>query len=241
MRKSFLLASVAAVMAAAPAFAADLPRRSEPLAPMAPIAAPPAFSWTGFYVGANAGWHWADTNSNYSYATGVTGPGGFGGEEDGFTAGATVGYNMQYNQFVVGLEGDWNWVDVSRGGRGTIVSGGAGVISGNSSMDWLATGRARIGLAYDRFMIYGTGGLAVAEVDVNSTINGFGTGGGSDTRWGWTVGGGVEYSLMNNWSTKVEYLYYKLEDKSYSLPAGFGSFKSEPEGSILRAGLNYRF
>lgn len=224
MRKSLLLASVAALMAA-PAFAADLPARSEPVAPMAPIAAPPAFSWTGFYVGANAGWHWADSDA-------------LGGKDDDFTAGGTLGYNMQYGRYVVGLEGDWNWADTK---RGTTFVDGTGAVTGTASnkMDWIATARARLGFAFDRFMLYGTGGFAFADVDSTINLTTGGTGGGGDTRWGWTVGGGLEYSLMNNWSTKVEYLYYQLESKNYGV--GGSTFKSKPEGSILRAGLNYRF
>jgi len=180
MRKSLLLASVAALMAA-PAFAADLPARSGPVAPMAPIAAPPAFSWTGFYVGANAGWHWADSDN-------------LGGKDDDFTAGGTLGYNMQYGRYVVGLEGDWNWADTK---RGTALTGGLVGDNASSGMDWIATARARLGFAFDRFMLYGTGGFAFADVDSTINFNGA-TGGNSDTRWGWTVGGGLEYSLMNN-------------------------------------------
>jgi len=237
MRKSLLIASAAAMLAV-PAFAADLPRRTQPVA-SAPIIVPPAFSWTGFYLGANAGWQWTDTNQSVSYSAAEgTGP-SFGGEKDGFTAGATLGYNMQFDQFVVGLEGDWNWVDVSRSGSGVTSIGGTAV-SGSSSTDWLATARARFGVAFDRFLVYGTGGFAFANVDSTVTFGGVTTG-DDDMRWGWTLGGGVEYSLMNNWSAKVEYLYYQLEKKNYSLALGGGSFRSEPEGSIVRAGLNYRF
>jgi outer membrane immunogenic protein len=217
-----LTLAAAVALIAAPAFAADIPARRAPAAPVIPMVVSPAFDWTGFYVGANAGWHWADSD-------------GLGRNADDFTAGGTLGYNVQYGQYVMGLEGDWNWADAT---RRRALAGGLTGDAASSGTDWIATARARLGFAVDRFMVYGTGGFAFADVDTSINFNGA-TGGNSDTRWGWTLGAGLEYSLMNNWSTKVEYLYYQLESKSYAV--GGGGFKSRPEGGILRAGLNYRF
>jgi outer membrane immunogenic protein len=260
MRKMLFLSSAAALLGAVPAFAADLPsRRTEPVAPTTRTM-PPVFTWTGLYAGANVGWNWSQGDATLHGGSSVLGLGTSvkSDNKDGVTGGGQVGYNWQYDQFVFGAEGDFNYIDTkhSRTFSTAGVSGlGAALANGStisSKMNWLGTARARLGVAYDRFLIYGTGGFAYADVEDRATVTttipvvmAFQSNGGkSDTRFGWTIGGGVEYAFMNNWSTKVEYLYYKLENKTYAVSGAYGSLgtlKSKPEGSILRAGLNYRF
>ena len=132
--KKYLLASVAALglVAAGAASAADLPSRKGPIA--APVYMPPAFTWTGFYVGANAGYGWGNVNTN-----------GFGqvSDLDGFVGGGQIGYNYQMGQFVVGLEADLQAADLSSGDN-------LGLL--NVKTDYFGTVRARVGVAFDRFL-----------------------------------------------------------------------------------------
>ena len=100
MKKVLLAALMAG--AASSAMAADLPTRKAPPAPQV-YAAPPVFSWTGFYVGVNGGWGGGSSGGDF-------------GSPTGGLVGGTVGYNYQVGQFVAGLEGDWDWADLNKNG-----------------------------------------------------------------------------------------------------------------------------
>jgi outer membrane immunogenic protein len=219
--KRFVLASLvalAAVSAISTANAADLPRR-QAMPTKAPLYAAP-YNWTGFYIGINGG-------------------GGFGGstsfsapfpsasfDTSGGVVGGTIGYNWQMGQLVLGLEGDGDWSDI----RGSAACGAGTTCSLHN--DWLATGRGRIGYAFDRFMPYFTGGAAFGNV--KTTIAGIGS--SDDTKVGWTVGGGIEANLAGPWSAKIEYLYADLGDSSSVLGSN-ANFRT----NLVRGGINYRF
>ncbi|KFG69274.1 outer membrane protein [Microvirga sp. BSC39] len=204
--KKILLASVALFGFAGAASAADLPMRAAPPAPI--IAAAPIFTWTGFYVGVNAGYGWSDDDFDSVALADDDNDGGFVG-------GAQVGYNYQIGSFVVGLEGDIQYADFGR--EGAFVVGGTTYDIDNS--DWFGTVRARAGVAFDRALIYATGGFAFAD-EAN----------------GWTVGGGVEYAFTNNLSAKIEGLYVNLDNDD-----DFPGFDGETDFGVVRAGLNFRF
>ena len=207
--KKILLASVALFGFAGAASAADLPMRAAPPAPI--IAAAPLFTWTGFYVGVNAGYGWS--NDDFDAVD-------LADEDDdgGFVGGAQVGYNYQIGSFVVGLEGDIQYADF--GADGTFDFDGDGVFDDDfDSSDWFGTVRARAGVAFDRALIYATGGFAFA-----------------DDATGWTVGGGVEYAFTNNLSAKIEGLYVNLDNDD-----DFPGFDGETDFGVVRAGLNFRF
>jgi outer membrane immunogenic protein len=210
--KKILLASVALFGFAGAASAADLPMRAAPPAPI--IAAAPLFTWTGFYVGVNAGYGWS--NDDFDAVD-------FADDEDdgGFVGGAQVGYNYQIGSFVVGLEGDIQYADFGRSGAFNFVDEDGDVFAGEfDRSDWFGTVRARAGVAFDRALIYATGGFAFAD-DAN----------------GWTVGGGVEYAFTNNLSLKVEGLYVSLDaDNEFDF-----DFDNDVDFGVVRAGLNYRF
>jgi len=211
--KKILLASVALFGFAGAASAADLPVRAAPPAPI--IAAVPVFTWTGFYVGVNAGYGW---NANDSITVGgVT----FDlDDEGGFVGGAQAGYNYQIGSFVVGLEGDIQYADF--GGDDRFDFDGDGILDDDfNTSDWFGTVRARAGVAFDRALIYATGGFAFAD---NAT--------------GWTVGGGLEYAFTNNLSAKIEGLYVNL-DQDDNFPGL--DLDNDTEFGVVRAGLNFRF
>lgn len=216
--KKYLLASVAAlglVAAAGAASAADLPSRKGPVA--APVYMPPAFSWTGFYVGANAGYGWGNVNAN-----------GFAnvGDLDGFVGGGQVGYNYQMGQFVLGLEADLQGADLSSGNNLGLV---------RVKTDYFGTVRARVGVAFDRFMPYVTGGWAYGNVKTSIPALGFSS--DRSHTGGFAIGGGLEYAVTNNIIAGVEYLYVDLGEKRI-LNTGT---KVGTDFSVVRARLSYKF
>lgn len=218
--KKYLLASVAALglVAAGAASAADLPSRKGPVA--APVYVVPAFTWTGFYVGGNAGYGWGNVNTNGGLALTNT------GDLDGFIGGGQVGYNYQMGQFVLGVEADIQGADLNTGNT----FGGLRI-----KTDYFGTVRARAGFAFDRFMPYVTGGWAYGNV--KTTIPGTFFSSDKTHTGGWALGGGLEYAITNNLIAGVEYLYVDLGEKRL-LNSGT---KVGTDFSVVRARLSYKF
>ena len=207
------------------AFSADLPRPAY----KAPAYSVSGYSWTGFYAGINGGYGFGTSNWSGVGNSGSTKP-------KGALAGITLGYNLQTGAWVWGLEGDidYSWVKGSDS-SGTGVCTGIGCETRNT---WLGTARGRIGYAgWDRWLPYITGGAAFGGIKMTSATAVSET----KTKLGWTLGGGVEYAVMNNWTAKIEYLYADLGTTSCSVATcGVATDVSFKE-SIVRAGLNYRF
>jgi len=216
--KKILLASVGLLaLSVATASAADIARR--PMPAKAPVYVTPAYNWTGFYVGINGGYGWGGgTSFSAPFASNSF-------DTSGGLVGGTLGYNYQINQIVFGVEGDIDasWI------KGSGICGGFTCQTKNS---WLGTARGRIGYAFDRFMPYVTGGAAFG--DIKNTITPVGS--ASETKAGWTLGGGLEANLYGPWTAKVEYLYVDL-GSGPTIAASSADFKT----NIVRAGLNYRF
>ncbi|MCC6947104.1 MAG: porin family protein [Bradyrhizobiaceae bacterium] len=221
MRKFLFAGAAVCALGGAPAVAADAPMRAPIM--KAPETATALFDWSGFYLGAVAGYGWGDTEH--------TDPaGGANGSFDanGWLLGGTTGYNWQSGRAVLGVEGDLSWAGLDGAGGSA-----AGPLSTN--LNWLGTGRVRAGYAADAYLFYVTGGAAVGRFEAAG--GGFG---GSDTRLGWTVGAGFEAKLAQNWSAKLEYLYVDLGDKhAYTNAAGPAA--ASLTSHIVRVGLNYRF
>ncbi|TVR08481.1 MAG: porin family protein [Salinarimonadaceae bacterium] len=259
--KRTLLASAAALLLAAPAFAADLPSRQPAPAPF--VSAPPMFTWTGFYAGVNAGW---SQNRADIANRGFTGTGGAGAypsfstaKRHSFIGGFQAGYNQQFGNFVAGVEADINWLGNRRGSGSAAIAGLPGAVttvSASSRLDWLGTVRGRAGFAFDRVLIYGTAGFAFGAPDNRLMISNAATmthtGSNNKTKVGWTVGGGLEYAVLDNVSLRGEYLYYDLGRSNVTAnptaagtAAGLGGASNtarfENTGHIARIGLNYRF
>lgn len=244
MKAATLVGVMVLGVASVPALAADLPSRKEAVAP---VAYAPVFTWTGFYLGVNAGAGWQNKSNVY-----VTGPlGGVtslstGNSSAGFVGGGQIGYNYQVDSWVFGAETDIQYADV--GGKlnwGPYTWWGG---AGRNSNQYFGTVRARVGYAVDRTLFYVTGGLAYGGLN--------GTGGyhSSNSNAGWTVGGGVEYAFTQNWTAKLEGLYVNLNNSSKvlsynnpapvgSLPAGIYTASSHGGhgGGIMRVGVNYKF
>ena len=196
------LTAAGAIAIAGSAFAADLPSRRAPAPYLAP---PPVFTWTGFYIGLNAGAGFrTNTNNGNNFLNG-----GFGGNSNGnnvaFIGGGQIGYNWQTGPIVFGLETDAQY-------RSSFGVGNNGGLFGNTNQrndGFLGTARGRIGYAFSpMFMIYATGGAAYGNTFANANNNnflfgGFGGFGGNNNnnnfRVGYTVGGGLEYAFTPNW------------------------------------------
>ncbi len=228
--KGVAVAALTAVGAVA-AQAADLPTRKE--AP-APVFVPPPFTWTGFYVGVNAGGIWPSGSRSaslvapaaFAFPLATYFPGGLGSQSAGFLGGGQAGYNWQTGAFVLGVETDFDGSTLSKSfnnvgtpfvGAGTL-TGDFLTVNGKTSLTWLGTTRGRVGFVVtpdNRLMIYGTGGVAYGggnsqfSVYDNTTGSLF-SGNPSSTRVGWVIGGGVEYAITNNVTIKGEYLYADL-------------------------------
>jgi outer membrane immunogenic protein len=245
MKTVLLGPAILMALVAGPAAAADLGRAAPaPVYTKAPMA--PAFSWTGFYIGGNVGGAWAHGNVTDS----LFGLSFSNANNNGvFIVGGQVGANYQFNNFVVGAEGDFDWAANNNTGNGILVPG-VGTIQVTSNNRWLSTAAARFGVAVDHWLFYGKAGggwVGNSSFTVNNTTTGASfTGSNSNTSSGWLVGAGIEWAFANNWSAKVEYDYLGLTSRSITIPAGVfiaGDTFTTGNSNIQMAkfGINYRF
>jgi len=244
--KQLLLATTVLALSG-PAFAADQPVR---MPVKAPIAAP-VFSWSGCYLGGHvgAGWGHKDisepTEEFFQFFATANSPIGVntGG---GFLGGGQVGCDYQFApNWVIGAAGDFSWASIKGQGLDPFFGGKNGPITLDAKTDSLASARGRLGYAFDRFMLYGTGGVAWAhdKYDIQNLVF-WGSGRsinicansaftavapcnpeGSETRQGWTVGFGFEWAFVANWSMLFEFDHYDFGTRTVTLTAsnGFGN------------------
>lgn len=247
---SSLVAGVSlAVLTTASAFAADLPSRRAPAPYIAP---PPVFTWTGFYVGLNAGASFSVNNNNQNNNFGLfaaTGNPIFLTNNNnnqnnvGFVGGGQIGYNWQTGPVVFGLEADAQYRSNIGGNNGNNFFGGG---NNNNNGGFYGTARGRLGYSITpMFMIYATGGAAFGNVANNNGFNPFFFGNnnnGGNFRVGYAVGGGLEYAFAPNWSMKAEALYNDLGRGNNGGGFGFGGGNNQRNQFVVaRLGVNYRF
>jgi outer membrane immunogenic protein len=221
-RYAFAGLAALAVAFAAPASAADLPRAMPYKAP----AYVTSYNWTGFYVGVHGGYGW-------SGSSGFDLSGGF--------VGGQVGYNWQQagSPWVFGVELDSAWADF---GRSTAFFTPVGVVSVQSDANYQGSLRGRVGYAFDRTMLYLTGGVGWInnEVAVNATVAPFIIGmTDSKMHVGGVVGGGIEHALAPNWSIKGEYMYSMYGSKTYFGGLAGVGISSDIDTHTFKVGLNY--
>jgi outer membrane immunogenic protein len=263
--KKLLLTSAAFIALGATSYAADLPA---PMAAVEPMPVVAAYSWTGFYLGAHAGYGWGDRDFDADELP-------FGLDEDdfnddfpfeydldGFLAGAQVGFNWQWNWLLLGAEADASWTHADQEisydlDFGPFDDGDVDDLSADADLQWLASIRARAGFAVDRFLVYGTAGWAFAEVDLDVSLTddggacGFAGGcnsdGGSESYNGLVLGVGLEAMITQHITARIEYLHYDLgsEDVEYDLIGGGGVDDTFGEAdlnlNVVRAGVNWKF
>jgi len=272
VKKLWLTGVAFTVLIAGSAMAADMPVKAYRAPP------PVYFSWTGLYIGVNAGGAFAKVSADQSIfqpqCDGPICPEGAAliaasaqsPRPRGFTGGAQAGYNLQFNNWVFGLETDVNYASLGRsfGFGPVLVAPGfpkqtLGV--GSTSESLLATVRGRLGVAFDRLLAYATGGIAFTNERYEETIAvttaiqaaPIGLFNLSTSRnTGWVVGGGVEYAATTWWRVKVEYLHMDFGSATATaFNAGVGTTGGMTGSSmalstrltvdVVRAGVNYAF
>jgi outer membrane immunogenic protein len=212
MRLGILMGALSAGLLAAPAVAADL-GEVEPLPTPQYTEAAPTNDWTGFYLGALGGFGWgtADTNTVGDV------------DANGFDIGGYAGANYQWGDFVIGAEADLLY---------PFRDGDSGGLSVEQRLNGSLRGRA--GIALDRFLVYGTGGLAATDLELSNAA-----GSDDDVLWGWTAGAGVEGMLTDNITARIEYRYTDYGEETLS-PGGVPT-SSDFSDHTIRGGLGFKF
>jgi outer membrane immunogenic protein len=252
MNKIWLVsAALVAVLAGGSAFAADLPAAPQVYAPR-PALVPPIYSWTGCYLGIEGGGTWGRSQQiagtspvPANVGLPITDP----FNVNGALFGGTVGCNYQFGSVVFGVENDFSWTNKS-GSSPDIPPFAAGAVS-STKEDWLDTARGRVGFAWDRFMVYGTGGAAFADVGVNVCSVAAICVSDSQMRTGWTAGVGGEWAAWTSpggsLTLKLEYLHADFGTGLFINPsvrigaATFNSRNVSLTDDIVRGGVNWKF
>jgi outer membrane immunogenic protein len=218
--------------------------------------APPAeasFSWAGIYLGVNGGYGWGTVNggkpviydsmstpevvfmTTKAYNLDITGA----------ALGGQVGYNWQVGRVVLGAEADLQWANLRGSGSSSTRVPGVG-IDLTSEINEFGTVRGRLGYAFDRILIYGTGGFAYGKLETKLALTEAGvvyprTDKGEHS--GWVAGAGIEAAIARNWSVRFEYLHLDLgaEPFSFQYPAIRVAIDKDFSFDLVRVGLNYRF
>lgn len=237
----------------AAAGAADLPVKAPPPTPIA------TYNWSGFYLGAHAGYRWADpsfSGPGYDFDTGngifTSPPRNESYRTNGGIVGVHAGYNYMITPAILtGVEGDWTWGSSSESRTGTALDefGDGFTFRSQVKLSWQATIRGRLGYVNGPWLFYGTGGVAFARVRWNdSTTLSTCCSGTFTSTWdvgktltGWTVGGGLEYMLNPNWIARLEYLYENFGD--VNVPFGLGQIGTLDLKDVnkVRVGISYKF
>jgi outer membrane immunogenic protein len=268
------LALVASAALTQLASAADLPAKAYTKAPVMVA----AYSWTGWYVGLNAGGAWGRSNTDSplglpcticyipSVVVDINAQSSQRVNSSGFTGGLQLGYNVQANNIVFGVEADINAFSL----RGTTTTSAAftgfpvpaggtpPTYTNDIRTNWLFTARGRLGfLVSNNLLLYGTGGVAATNLKYTHTYVegvfpgsslGSETSTASGTKWGGVIGAGLEYALGNQWSVKAEYLYLNFGSVNSTAQVVFGgvangntfTHSGNLNASVARLGLNMK-
>ncbi|RCS21345.1 porin family protein [Phyllobacterium salinisoli] len=233
----FIAASAIALFAATSANAADAILAQEPT----PEYIPPAFTWSGAYIGAQAGYGWGNTrfeSDEYELNGKV--------KTKGFLGGVFAGYNWEAgNGFLLGAEADVNYANLKKSFHGSDIDEDGVTIfgAGETKLRWEGAVRARVGYVVDRFLPYIAGGvafggvkhsLALMDTDGNAVSESW-----KKTQVGWTAGGGVDYAATDNIFLRLEYRYTDLGKKDYQFLGE--EFKPDFKSHEIRLGVAYKF
>jgi outer membrane immunogenic protein len=250
MHKKLFLASVGAL-----ALTGSAALAAEPLPPPPP---PPIFTWTGVYVGGQIGYAWGAGNfedSGFDPRTRTFISGTLDNNPNGVVGGAHVGYQYQFNQWVLGIEGSVDGTSLTNTAVATFpVAFRRSTLSTQTSSDVQGSIRGKIGFTWDRLLIYGTGGVAFGGFNTDFVLAApkfvppiFATANTSSTRVGWTAGGGLQYAVTNNWWVFAEYRFTDfgtLRDNflANELPVdAFFNGNRRLQENQVQVGFSYRF
>jgi len=232
------LAVVAAGLGSLCAHAADItpPLYAAPPPPPVPI---PIYNWTGIYFGGNGGYAFGQSTPMSLYSSNFS---AFNFSTNGWLGGLTAGAQIQSGRTLIGVEADIDWTNINGSSAGTIKFNGSPIGSAklSSSLSSISTLVTRVGYAYDNWLFFGDGGIALTnETSTLTGPVGFACGTGAfnsppcssltNLHVGLTAGAGFEYGITPNLSAKLEYLW-----------VGAGALNTLNE-NIVRGGLNWRF
>ena len=239
--KKFLVGAVGlfALGMAAPASAADMAVKAPPPAPL-----PAIYDWTGFYIGGNGGWGQSRNCFDFAPTLGGVFVGDGCRERSGGLVGGQIGYRWQASQWVFGVEAQGDWADLSSQ-RISLINP---LFSTRTKTDGIGLFTGQIGYAWNQALFYVKGGAAVTSNRFSVLENVFGTevAAASSTRWGGTVGVGLEYGFTPNWSMAVEYdhLFMGNANNSFSVanPVIAGALnRISQDVDMVTLRVNYRF
>jgi opacity protein-like surface antigen len=248
--KATLLGGAAASLLTVSAFAADL---GIPSAPPQPVV--PPFTWTSCYAGVQAGGGWGKKDLTDTVGILSSLPGGFSAaslDVSGYMVGGQFGCDYQFAPtWVVGIEGAASGGNISKTTNfvtslgSAVPAPGDDAASFRSTTDFLGSITGRIGYAFDRWLVYGKGGVAfvgdryhVDDVDGNYFFD------ATENRIGWTAGAGLEWAFTPEWSVKLEYNYYGFGTKSVllvdtTLAGGTAPVNINQNIQVVLLGINF--
>lgn len=242
MKKIAFAVSILALSAFA-ASAADLQPRYSKAPLLAPVS---AYNWTGFYIGANAGYGWAGNDHDDLIARGglFTTGGTQRVEPTGGVYGGQIGYNWQFGNWVLGVEVAGDGTSLRRTDRSIFFPATTDTLT--SEINGLFTATERVGYAFNNWLPYIKGGYAGTNLRTRNfdNIGGLNILEHKEWRNGFTVGAGIEYGITPNWTAGVEYAYMNFGEHTWvgpNLSFGPETFKDTLEISTITARLNYRF
>jgi outer membrane immunogenic protein len=228
--RSFVALVVLSVIGLSPAAAADLPLPSPNFDANAPYT-----HWGGAYLGLNGGFGVGSSQ----WTEGLISTSIF--NTDGFLVGGTIGFNYPVSAVLFGVEGDLDWSSLNGNVGSCGVNGPGAAAACETKNNVLGTVRGRMGYAFDRTLIYLTGGAAFGDVQTGlnppATFD-------STTKVGWAAGGGLEFAVTDAWSAKAEYFFVDLGMASCTSAANCGSAAGASVAlteNLIRGGFNYRF
>jgi opacity protein-like surface antigen len=205
--------------------AADMPVE----APIGPLVAPPAYDWSGPYLGADFGGSWSNGIANIAGAAWDPGA-------TAFIGGFELGYNWQRGDFLVGVEGDFDGSVFAR--PPALLPTSPGLVQASAHQDWISTLGARFGMTSDKWLVYGKvgGGWARQGATLNFPNGTSWT--GANASGGWLLGGGLEYAFKPNWTVKLEYDFLGFDTWTAStVPVVSWS----RDVQMIKMGVNYKF
>jgi outer membrane immunogenic protein len=266
MIRRFVLSAIISIDCAGAAVATDfVPSRKSP----PPSPPPAAFTWDGFYLGGQIGGGRATDKLSQTDAFDPTLQLGYASlGASGIIGGAHAGYNWQFGSIVTGLEGDIEGTSLSKSsnclGLGSGIPGGIGPrtwgdcdqatgYSFGTALPWQGSARARLGYAFGNVLVYGTGGVAIADVSTRYAVSSpipiavlNGAQSFDQTKVGATIGAGVEYAIDANWSARAEYRFSDF-GKVSDAPTSAGLWwygmpvRHTVEENAVLFGVSYKF
>ena len=251
-----LLAAAAVGLSASIASAADLPRKAPAYVPPP---APPPITWTGCYLGGNVGWIGSRITSDFNGGDNFF-SNNFNNNDrstnSGFAGGGQIGCDYQWagTGWVIGFRDMFDGTSLRRDRNLGFVNNSLGGFELHSKVSWFDTLTGRVGYSWmPGWLIYGQGGGAWANADINATFGNFASSGQSRTRSGWTAGGGVEWMFAPHWSAFLEGNYMDFGHKTVNVvdlafpnnPCGINNggcnFSPKFTATTVLVGVNYRF